>query len=115
MLDEIWPRTAERTADGALVIGGCDARALATEFGTPLFVVDELDIRARAAEYRAAYDDATNPFDVFYASKAFSSIGVARWVHEGRSAAHARVGAARAARKLEPCRRLGDVAGIPPA
>ncbi len=82
MLDEIWPRTAERTADGALVIGGCDARALATEFGTPLFVVDELDIRARAAEYRAAYDDATNPFDVFYASKAFSSIGVARWVHE---------------------------------
>lgn len=82
MIDEIWPRTAERTADGALRIGGCDVRDLATEFGTPLFVVDEVDVRARAAEYKAAYDDDAVPFDVFYASKAFSAVGVVRWVHE---------------------------------
>lgn len=82
MIDEIWPRTAERTADGALSVGGCDVRALAREFGTPLFVVDEADIRARATEYKAAYDDESHPFDVYYASKAFASVGVLRWVHE---------------------------------
>lgn len=82
MIDDIWPRTAERSADGVLSIGGCDTRALAAEFGTPLFVLDEADLRSRADEYKAAYDDAAYPFDVFYASKAFLSVSVARWVHE---------------------------------
>lgn len=82
MIDAIWPRTADTTADGALVVGGCDVRDLAREFGTPLFVVDEMDVRTRAAEYKAAYDHGDHPFDVFYASKAFLSVGVARWVHE---------------------------------
>ncbi len=82
MIDEIWPRTAERAADGALVVGGCDLRDLALEFGTPLFVIDEADVRARAAEYKAAYDHGDHPFHVFYAGKAFLSVAVARWVHE---------------------------------
>jgi diaminopimelate decarboxylase len=82
MIDAIWPRTAERTVDGALSIGGCDVRALAREFGTPLFVLDEADVRARAAEYKAAYDHGDHPFHVFYASKAFLSVAVAQWVHE---------------------------------
>ena len=82
MIDAIWPRTAERTADGALIVGGCDMRELALEFGTPLFVIDEADVRARAAEYKAAYDHGDHPFHVFYAGKAFLSVAVARWVHE---------------------------------
>lgn len=82
MIDAIWPRTAERTADGALVVGGCDVRDLARDFGTPLFVVDEADVRARASEYKAAYDHGDHPFHVFYAGKAFLTVGVARWVHE---------------------------------
>lgn len=82
MIDAIWPRSAERTHDGALVVGGCDVRDLAAEFGTPLWVVDEDDIRARAAEYKAAYDHGDHPFDVFYASKAFLTVSIARWVHE---------------------------------
>lgn len=82
MLDAIWPRTAERDHEGALRVGGCDVRDLARDFGTPLFVVDEEDVRRRAAAYREAYGHGEHPFDVFYASKAFLSVGLARWVHE---------------------------------
>lgn len=82
MIDEIWPRTAERNGDGAIVVGGCDVRELAATYGTPLFVLDEADVRARAAEYKAAYSDSDQPFDIFYASKAFLSVALARWMHE---------------------------------
>lgn len=82
MINEIWPRTAERTADGALVIGGCDVRQLAVTHGTPLFVLDEADVRERAAEYKAAYGNEQPTFDIFYASKAFLSVAFARWMHE---------------------------------
>ncbi len=82
MIDAIWPRNASWPADGVLQLGGCDVRELAREFGTPLFVVDEMDVRARAAEYKAAYDHGEHPFEVFYASKAFLTVAIARWVHE---------------------------------
>ncbi len=74
----VWPRNAAR-ADGdglqqrAIAIAGLDVRDLAAEFGTPLFVLDEADFRARAAAFREAYADADVPADVFYAGKAFLS------------------------------------------
>jgi diaminopimelate decarboxylase len=83
----VWPATAAR-ADGAelaqraLIVGGVDVRDLAAEFGTPLFVLDEVDFRARAAAFRTAYADGQAPADVFYAGKAFLSVVVARWVEE---------------------------------
>ncbi len=82
MINAIWPRSADRSPEGSLVIGGCDVRDLAVEFGTPLWVVDETDVRERAAEYKAAYDHGDHPFDVFYASKAFLTVAIARWVYE---------------------------------
>ena len=82
MIDNIWPRHAERTAEGTLSLAGCDVRDLAREYGTPLFVVDELDVRARAAEFKAAYDHGDHPFEVFYAGKAFLTVAIARWVHD---------------------------------
>jgi diaminopimelate decarboxylase len=78
----IWPVDAHRGDDGALVIGGVDVRALARDFGTPVFVLDEADFRARAAAFRAAYDPVNA--DVYYAAKAFLATAVARWaVEEG--------------------------------
>ena len=56
-----------------------DVRELAERFGTPLFVVDEADFRARCAEFADAFGD---PALVHYASKAFLSVEVARWVAE---------------------------------
>jgi diaminopimelate decarboxylase len=74
----VWPRTAERGADGALRIGGVDVRELAAEFGTPAYVLDEADFRSRCREWRSAFEGA----DVYYAAKAFLCTAAARWVAE---------------------------------
>ncbi len=80
----VWPRGAFRDADGEIRIGGVGATALAAEFGTPLYVVDEADARGRAAEVKAAFDDAFGAIGsrvhVYYAGKAFLSSEIARWV-----------------------------------
>jgi diaminopimelate decarboxylase len=73
----VWPRTAERR-DGVLTVGGVDVRDLATEQGTPAFVLDEADFRSRAREFRTAFAGA----DVYYAGKAFLCTAFARWVAE---------------------------------
>ena len=74
----VWPRGARRGADGAVTLAGVDVRDLADRYGTPLFVVDEGDFRARAAEFA----DAFGARSVHYAAKAFLSVEVARWVAE---------------------------------
>src|SRR5580704_13311044 len=74
----IWPRGAQRRG-GVLTLGGVDVRDLAAEFGTPVFVTDEQDVRERCREYMDAFGaDA----QVYYASKAFCSRAVLRWVTE---------------------------------
>ncbi|GAA3752108.1 diaminopimelate decarboxylase [Spinactinospora alkalitolerans] len=75
----VWPRTARRV-DGELAIGGVGVTELAREYGTPLFVLDEDDFRARARDYRLAFSDADA--DVYYAGKALLTKAVARWVRE---------------------------------
>jgi diaminopimelate decarboxylase len=83
-LGEPWPATAERLDDGALSIGGADVRQLAGEFGTPLYVIDEADMRSRARAFRDEFATAFAPqgaeVDVYYASKAFLSSRVASWM-----------------------------------
>ena len=74
----IWPRSAHRVA-GVLTLGGIDVRDLAAEFGTPSFVMDEADVRSRAREYADAFGEDAQ---VYYASKAFCSRAVLRWVTE---------------------------------
>ncbi len=58
---------------GRLVIGGCDTVELAEQFGTPLYVYDEMTIRTRCAEYRDGLASAYPNSLVIYASKAFTS------------------------------------------
>ena len=78
---QVWPMNAARTASGVLSIDGVEATQLAREFGTPLYVVDEADVRARAAAMKQAFDDAfAGKVKVYYAGKAFLSTEVARWV-----------------------------------
>lgn len=85
-LGEPWPATAGSTPDGAAVIGGVDVRELAAAHGTPLYVLDEDDFRARARAFRAAFTEAFTRIgtevDVYYAGKAFLSVAVARWARE---------------------------------
>jgi diaminopimelate decarboxylase len=74
----IWPRTAVRRDDGVVTIGGLDVRDLATEFGTPAYLLDEVDFRSRARNWAEAFAGS----DVFYAGKALLCRAVARWVDE---------------------------------
>lgn len=76
---EIWPRNASRGEDGVVRLAGVDVRELASEFGTPLFVVDEDDFRTRCRDHARAFGD---PALVHYAAKAFLSVQIAKWVAE---------------------------------
>ncbi|MGN6694431.1 MAG: diaminopimelate decarboxylase [Aquihabitans sp.] len=73
----LLPDSAEVGPDGQLLVGGCDLADLAEEFGTPLFVYDEAQLRARCAEAVAAFGDG-----VAYATKAFLCRAMARLAHE---------------------------------
>src|SRR4029077_11552702 len=63
-------------------LGGCDPSTLADEFGTPLLVVDEVWLRARAKRFRAAFERGGRDASVTYAGKALLLAAVARIVHE---------------------------------
>jgi len=80
-----WSAGTERLLDGSVAVAGMDVADLATRFGTPLYVLDEADLRARARAWRIAFERAFAavgaPVDVYYAGKAFLSVAVARWVH----------------------------------
>jgi diaminopimelate decarboxylase len=76
----LWSVTARRRPDGVVEIGGVAVTDLAAEFGTPTYVLDEVDFRNRARAYRDLFEG----FDVFYAGKAFLCSAVVRWaVEEG--------------------------------
>ncbi len=81
-----WSAGVTRGDDGAVRVAGLDVREIASRFGTPTFVLDEADLRARARAFREAFDAAFAGLgggaDVYYAGKAFLSVLVARWVHE---------------------------------
>jgi len=72
----VWPATARRGPDGEIRVGGVDLRAVAAEFGTPCYVIDETDFRSRCRRWRTAFEGAT----VYYAAKALLTLGIARWV-----------------------------------
>lgn len=64
--------TSKINANGHLEIGGCDVADLASQYGTPLYIVDEALVRQRASEYIEAFKASGLKFQVAYASKAFS-------------------------------------------
>lgn len=76
----IWPMSTNRLPSGEIQIGKIPISTLVSAYGTPLFVIDEQDVRARAKNYVAAYDTAEVPTDVYYAAKAFLTTGVAKWL-----------------------------------
>jgi len=69
----LLPDTAAVGEDGWLTVGGCSTGDLAAELGTPLFVYDEVHLRARCREAVAAFPDG-----VAYATKAFLCRAMAR-------------------------------------
>lgn len=75
----VWPRNASRGSDGVVSIAGVKLTELAAEYGTPLYVFDEQDFRSRCRDMAKAFG---GPEHVHYASKAFITKRIVRWVDE---------------------------------
>jgi len=75
---DLWPRTARLEADGDISVGGLRLSALAARYGTPAYILDEADVRARCRTYAAALPGA----EIAYAAKAFLCRAMAGWIAE---------------------------------
>ena len=79
----IFPSNAKRI-DGELEIGGCRVSDIAARCGTPIFILDESDLKARIgnwnSEFKAAF--AQNAGQIYYAAKSFISVEVAKLIDE---------------------------------
>ncbi len=86
LVPALWAGNVDRGGDGVLRVAGRPVSELAAEFGTPAYVLDEQDFRARAREFRAAFGSAFGAVgpgaDVFYAGKALLCLATARWIAE---------------------------------
>ena len=80
---KIWPKTTE-VVSGVIRIGGCDLTAIAKEFGTPVFVLDEMDFKSRAENWRSNLEKhfGANAGTAYYAAKAFISKEIAKWIEQ---------------------------------
>lgn len=74
----LWPMGTHRDDGGRLVVGGVSIPDVAAQYGTPTYLLDEADFRARARSFA----DSFKGWDVFYAGKALLTRTVARWVEE---------------------------------
>nr|WP_190128156.1 diaminopimelate decarboxylase [Streptomyces mashuensis] len=74
----VWPASAAFPPSGDVGVGGVSLAELADRFGTPCYVLDEAEVRARARAWRAALPGAR----VAYAAKAFLSRSLIRWLDE---------------------------------
>ena len=85
---DLWPTTARRTPDGELALGGLTVSEILTDAPSPVFVLDEADLRGRAASWAAAMHEEFWPSygmaggEAFYAGKAFLTTKVAQWALE---------------------------------
>ncbi|MEO6827248.1 MAG: diaminopimelate decarboxylase [Microbacteriaceae bacterium] len=82
----VWPANVSRTADGVLAVAGVPATAIAGRFGTPVYVIDEANVRDTAAAVREVFQRefarVGGQSRVYYAGKAFLCADLARWVSE---------------------------------
>jgi diaminopimelate decarboxylase len=74
----LWPASTRADAHGDVRVGGVSLSEAAERYGTPLYVIDEEEVRAGARAYRAAFPDA----GVHYAAKAFLCRALVRWLDE---------------------------------
>ena len=77
-LSQVFPETAAVNAAGRLSLGGCDAVALAEEYGTPLYVLDEAELRARCRRFAGAFAARYPNSQAVYAAKAYINPALAR-------------------------------------
>ena len=79
---DLFPAGARLDGDGMLMIGGCRADDLATAFGTPALIVDELALRRRARRYADGLAERWPRSQVVWASKSLPVTAVYRTMAE---------------------------------
>lgn len=78
-IEQLFPVTSTRSADGHLTIAGCDVTALASQYGTPLYVYDAATLRLQVDTLkRSLKKHYPADFQITYAAKAYFSLGLAR-------------------------------------
>lgn len=81
VLSAAWPAGA-RVDGETLVLGGVPAPELAQRHGTPAYIVDEPELRARAREFVTAFAGHPGGAEIVFATKAFPCTGVIRALGE---------------------------------
>lgn len=76
----IWPATAQRSPASDLTIGRVAMSSVVGTYGTPVYVIDEMDVRQRCREYTEAFGHG----GVAYTAKALLTRAVGRWIAEER-------------------------------
>ncbi|RMB85252.1 diaminopimelate decarboxylase [Streptomyces shenzhenensis] len=74
----VWPVSSTEPHRGETAVGGVPLADIAERFGTPVYVLDESEVRERCRMYRHAFPDA----EVLYAAKAFLCRAMIHWVDE---------------------------------
>lgn len=74
--------TMEINNEGNLKIGGCEVTEIAKEYGTPLYILDEQEIRNNCRAYREAFEEWYPNSQTIYAGKAFLSLTMCRIIAE---------------------------------
>jgi diaminopimelate decarboxylase len=74
--------TQRLNEQGHLEIGGCDTVALATEFGTPLYIIDEALVRDNCRQYLQSFRRRLPAVEVAYAGKALLTTAMCRLMDE---------------------------------
>ncbi|MFD6274060.1 diaminopimelate decarboxylase [Streptomyces sp. NPDC060209] len=74
----VWPTSARLSSHGDVAVGGVSLVEAAERFGTPVYLLDEGEVRDRCRTYVRAFPDT----DVVYAAKAFLCRALLHWVQE---------------------------------
>ncbi|MGW6400355.1 diaminopimelate decarboxylase [Streptomyces sp. NPDC055134] len=74
----VWPVSTAEPRPGDLTVGGVALAEIAGRFDTPVYVLDEGEVRRRCRNYRDAFPEA----EIHYAAKAFLCRAMAHWVEE---------------------------------
>ncbi|MFE3544352.1 diaminopimelate decarboxylase family protein [Nocardia sp. NPDC059177] len=74
----VWPADTHYDPDGRITLGTVALADLADQYGTPVQVIDEAEVRARCRAYRRHFPST----EIIYAGTALMVGAVARWVAE---------------------------------
>lgn len=74
---QLLPLTAQTNAQDHLEVGGCDVVELVQQFGSPLYILDEVSLRTACQQYRDAFKTFyQGESQVIYASKAWNCLAI---------------------------------------